>query len=260
MTQVLAHELMTLGTETPRLRVDWTDRPKRYLTIDGRPAYQIAYSCGTCGLVLRREPGTTPGRPPAEQVRDRLNAGLDALDSEVVGAFSAQLPYGDYLVMLLDVRPSLVMPGSAEDYFAAEGPDAWQNEEFECPLDPANSAYYRLGRDHVDEHDELFQFAVPITDPAQADPATTARYAGAVDSHPTAVAFGLLDIHRPWFRSERHWGLFHYLLDGHHKTAAAVGRTIRLLTFISAAESFATEAEVLRLADTLLAGNGARRE
>jgi hypothetical protein len=251
MTEVLACELMTLGTKTPRLGVDWTQRPSRYLTIDGKPAYQIAYSCGTCGLVLRRQPGTTEGTPPPEEVRDRLNTGLDTLDSEVIGAFSAQLPHGDYLVMLLDVQPTLVTPGSAEDYFTAEGPRAWRNEEFEYPLDPANTAYYRLGSNRVNEHDELFQFAVPITDPAQADPATTDHYASAADGHPTVVALGLLDIQGPWFRRERHWGLFHYLLDGHHKTAAAAGRTVRLLTFISATESFATEAELLQLPETL---------
>jgi hypothetical protein len=49
-------------------------------------------------------------------------------------------------------------------------------------------------------------------------------------------------------------GLFHYLLDGHHKTAAATGgRTVRLLTFISATESVATAAELLQLPETLQA-------
>jgi hypothetical protein len=155
--------------------------------------------------------------------------------------------------MLLDVQPRLVTPGSAEDYFATEGPSAWQNEEFEYPIDPANTAYYRLGRNRVSEHDELFQFLVPITDPAQAHMATTRRYARAADGHPTAVALGLLDIQGPWFRHTRHWGLFHYLLDGHHKTAAAAGRTVRLLTFISTHESAATEAELLQLPETLQA-------
>jgi hypothetical protein len=44
---------------TPRLGVDWTQRPRHYLTIDGKPAYQIAHSCGTWGLVLRRQPAAT---------------------------------------------------------------------------------------------------------------------------------------------------------------------------------------------------------
>jgi hypothetical protein len=117
MTDVVAHEVMTLGTASPRLWVDWSPRPSGYLTVDGVPAYQIGYSCGTCGLALRRAPTTA-----------------------------------------------------------------------------------------------------------------------------SAVALGLLDI-APWFRRERHAGLFHFLLDGHHKiaAAAAAARPLSLPSFISSTDSCAME-------------------
>jgi hypothetical protein len=262
MTNVIAHEVMTLGTSTPRLRVDWQRRPSRYLTIDDVPAYQIGYSCGTCGLVLRRQPGAPTGRLPVDEVRTRLTAGLHHLDPEVIEAFSAHLPRGDYLVMLLDVQPRLVAPGSADDYFAAEGPAAWQNEEFEYTIDPTNIAYYRLGHGRVNERDELFQFAVPLTNPEHLEPATVAQHTAA-PGVPTAVALGLLDIEGPWFRRERHAGLFHFLLDGHHKTAAAArnAHPVRLLTFVSSSDSFAGDEDLLSLPENLATmGNTARSE
>ncbi|GAB4052396.1 hypothetical protein [Catellatospora paridis] len=89
-------------------------------------------------------------------------------------------------------------------------------------------------------------------DPTDLDADVAARYSHA-SGRPTAVAFGLLDIEGPWFRRERHWGLFHFLLDGHQKTAAAAADNapIRLLTFVSAGESLASDDELLRLPETI---------
>ncbi|MFD1049932.1 hypothetical protein ACFQ1S_32580, partial [Kibdelosporangium lantanae] len=158
MTTVLAHEELTLGTSAPRLAVDRTMGNVRYLTIDGVRAYHLSYACGTCGIVLRREPGAPVGALDAEQVRDRLNSGLDHLDPEVVAAFSRQLPYGPYLVMLMDIQPSLVQPGTADDYFVAEVPGLWPEDEG----GGTTVAYYRFGDRRIDESNQLFQFAVPL--------------------------------------------------------------------------------------------------
>ncbi len=259
MSTLIAHELMTLGSRNPRIGVDWERRPSRYLTIDGVPAYQIAYSCGTCGLVLRREPGAPSGLLSATDVRDRLNAGLDGLDTDVIDTFAGQLPRGDYQVMLLDTKPVLAAPGSAGDYFSVDGPAGWRNEEFEYSIDPANTSYYRLDRRSVGEYDELFEFAVPMSDPTELDADVVERYSSA-SGRPTAVAFGLLDIEGPWFRQERHWGLFHFLLDGHHKTASAAANSgsIRLLTFVSAGDAMASDDELLRLPEIISADEGDR--
>ena len=280
MTTVLAHEELTLGTSTPRLAVDRTMGIVRYLTIDGVRAYHLSYACGTCGIVLRREPGAPVGALDAEQVRDRLNSGLDHLHPEVVDAFSRQLPYGPYLVMLMDVQPRLVQPGTADDYFVAEVPGLWAEDEG----GGATVAYYRFGERRIDENNQLFQFAVPLTD--RLDPDTVAHYAttaghptagdsaaggptaagdpavgrSAAVSHaavghpaagrpvvagrPTAVSLAFLDVEGPWDSRVRHWGLTHYLLDGHHKMAAG---PVRILTFVAMAESVATDDELRRL-------------
>jgi hypothetical protein len=263
MTDVVAHQLMTLGTDTPRLAVDGSRPPSRYLTIDGVPAYQIAYSCGTCGLVLRRQPGAPADQLSVNEVRARLAAGLDTLDDAVIAAFAARLPRGDYLVMLLDVQPRLTAPGSAADYFAVDGPAAWQNEEYEYGIDPTNISYYRLGHGSVGAHEELFEFVVPMVEPGRLKPEVVEHYTAQSSGTPTAIALGLLDIQGPWFRRARHAGLFHFLLDGHHKmaAAAAAGRPVRLLTFVSSNDSLATDEDLLSLPAILTtARNNAQEE
>ncbi|GAA3469853.1 hypothetical protein GCM10018965_044060 [Nonomuraea roseola] len=59
-----------------------------------------------------------------------------------------------------------------------------------------------------------------------------ARYADTGENG-TAVALGVLDISGPYFSDREHWGLFHFLLDGHHKllAAARAGQAVRLLSF-----------------------------
>jgi hypothetical protein len=255
MTRVLAHETMTLSVPTPRLGLAWDKSPDRYLTIGGVPAYQLAFPCGTCGLVLRRQPDAPPGQLRVDHVRDRLAAGLDRLDRDIIEAFAEQLPRGDYLVLLTDVVPHMATPDSAEDYFATEQPRTWQHPSSRYTTAPTNISYYRCGHARLSPEADLFQFAVPMHDPDQNDPATVARYSGhGWRQRPTAVALGLLDISGPWFSTRRHWGLFHFLLDGHHKTAAAatLRRPLRLLTLISVTESLAS-AEAIHQLPALLA-------
>ncbi|MCP3997393.1 MAG: hypothetical protein GY722_20400 [bacterium] len=46
-----------------------------------------------------------------------------------------------------------------------------------------------------------------------------------------------------------HWGLAHYLLDGHHKIEAAAksGKAVRLLSLITVGSSLAQERDINRL-------------
>lgn len=230
---------------------------ERFLTINGVAGYLLAYSCGTCGLVLRRQPGTPPLQISAQAVRDRLNHGLADLDPEVIEAFGTRLPQDDYLVMLLEVRPVLVEPGSPQDYFAAEQPRLWTQDRLDEPegTEPANTAYYRLGDQPIGERHRLFQFAVPMQPLDTMEQTTLARYADTGESG-TAVALGVLDISGPYFSDREHWGLFHFLLDGHHKLLAAArsGQAVRLLSFVSTGHSPATEDQLRRLHETLGGG------
>ena len=77
---------------------------------------------------------------------------------------------------------------------------------------------------------------------------------------PTALAVSLLDVRGPTTREEgptvnEHWCLAHYLLDGHHKTYASflAEKPIALLSFLTTAESVATEENVDRVLEVLTA-------
>lgn len=61
---------------------------------------------------------------------------------------------------------------------------------------------------------------------------------------PTAVAVSTLDLCQPALSLQatdeyEHWGLTHFLLDGHHKleAAASAGRTVQLLSLLALDES-----------------------
>ncbi|MEU9082035.1 hypothetical protein [Streptomyces sp. NPDC048357] len=70
---------------------------------------------------------------------------------------------------------------------------------------------------------------------------------------PTAVAVSTLDVcQSPLGLADdpaAHWGLTHFLLDGHHKleAAAAAGRPVRLLSLLTLGESLAGAEEHARL-------------
>lgn len=64
----------------------------------------------------------------------------------------------------------------------------------------------------------------------------------------------ILDICQPAVRRAHrdgliHWGLAHFLLDGHHKmqVAAVIGGHLRLLTLLSVDHSLADRADVLKV-------------
>ena len=193
-------------------------------------------------------------------MQERLADGVDHVDDAVVAAYGHLLPRGTYLPMLLEVRPRLVAPLQPDDYFAKEHFSTWGPDDFwGLPSYPA-TAYYRTFSTVVDERTHLYEFVVPMTPPAWNDPDRVAEYATRLDSStaPTAVAVTTLDVCAPattrgpdW---HIHWALTHFLLDGHHKMAAAasLGRSLRLLCLVSA-ENGLSSPKQLKLLQTLRA-------
>jgi len=68
----------------------------------------------------------------------------------------------------------------------------------------------------------------------------------AAGAMPTAVALSVLDVKGPAMCGVDHWCLAHYLLDGHHKVAAAAsaGRPLTIITFLATDRCVASTAEV----------------
>jgi hypothetical protein len=108
----------------------------------------------------------------------------------------------------------------------------------------------------------LFEFVVPMVPATWNAPDTVADYEGrlAEGEIPTAVALAVLDVAEPAVSSpllthQRHWGLMHFLLDGHHKlqAGALTGRPVRLLSFLTLDQGTGSREQVLRVAEILRA-------
>lgn len=216
-----------------------------YLTVRGRPAFETSFWCGTCAILFQRR-SEFDGYLPPGQMRDRLAHGLDTLDPEVVTAFLSFLTAGDYLPMLLEIRPQLVHPGHDMDYFTREQLQTWDlSDDLDGEPNDPKTPYYRLdaGRPRqIEPGHVFFEFLVPMTNTVALSPDTVSSYTTRLsETAPTAVALSILDTAEPWDHPEsatlraRHWALTHFLMDGHHKTAAsaATGQPLRLLSLLS---------------------------
>jgi hypothetical protein len=244
---------VTLGSDAPRLVFGETEG-RRALLLDDAPAFELSFWCGTCPFLFERLEGAKETLS-LDTMTDRLATGLDALDREIVESFGALLPRGRYLPLLLEIEPRLVSPVQDGDYFAGEQVQTWGLDAFwGLPAHP-HTPYYRTFEAVVDAEAHLYEFVVPMVPPSWNDAGRVAAYAEHLRSasSATAVAVTTLDICAPavsqgsdWYA---HWGLTHFLLDGHHKlqAAASIGRPLRLLALVSLEGSLAGEDQVGRL-------------
>ncbi|WP_272262972.1 hypothetical protein [Streptomyces xanthophaeus] len=204
--------------------------------VDDEPAFELSFYCGTCPLLFRRLE-TAREKLSLESMQERLNGALDDPDDGgVIEAFGAMLPEGEYLPLLLDVEPRLVIPGKEGDYFSGEQVTTWGIDQF-------------WGLAHI------YEFVVPVVPPTWNERERVEEYAALMEREtvPTAVAISTLDVCQPAVdRGDDyfvHGGLTHFLLDGHHKleAAATAGRPVRLFSLLTLGESPAGAEEAARL-------------
>jgi len=246
----VAGEPRSLGSAEPRLV--FGDQARRLLLLDEQPAFELSQWCGTCQFLFQRLEGANDSLS-LDALQARLSAGVDDLDDEVISSFGALLEQGTYLPILLSVQPRLTLPGQPGDYYSEEQVSSWGLSGFwGLPEYPA-TAYYRTFETKVDEGTHLFEFVVPMLPPAWNDAAKVAEHAERLASsdRPTAVAVSTLDVCQPAVANQStdyfaHWGLTHFLLDGHHKMQAAAenGRPLRLLSLLSLRGSLASPEQV----------------
>lgn len=261
-----------LGSSSSRLRFGeeakaagaWAGR--RVLSVDGEPAFELSFSCGTCQFLFRRLEGANTTLS-VDELQDRLTNGISGFDSDVVAAFSALLPDDDYLPLLLPMTPRLILPMREGDYFAEEQVATWGLSAFWGLPEFPQTPYYRTFETSVGQGAHLFEFVVPMTPPSWNEQDRVAEHARrlAATSAPTAVAVSTLDVAQPAMDNQsadyyEHWGLTHFLLDGHHKlqAAAETGRPLQLLALVAMGASLATIEQVSALR-TLRAQPAVRR-
>ncbi|WP_426300439.1 hypothetical protein [Arthrobacter sp. R-11] len=238
--------------EEAKPKGQWAGR--RLLWEGPDPAFELSFWCGTCPLLFKRLEGATETLSIPE-MQQTLNSGLENIDDGVLEAFSAMLPGGSYVPMLLRLQPHLVYPGGAGDYFSEEQVATWGVSGFWGLPEYPQTPYYRTWRAPVDTSAHAYEFVVPMVPPAWNEPDRVKKYVRKLSnsSRPTAVAVSILDICQPAMNHGTdyyaHWGLTHFLLDGHHKMQAAAEsqRPLQLLSLLSIEGSLAKGPDIERI-------------
>jgi hypothetical protein len=174
----------------------WPGRRFRFL--HDKPAYELSYWCGTCPMLFKRLEGANETLSQ-EALASRLRAGLEHVDEPVVQAFGALLPRARYLPILITIRPRLVLPYQAGDYFGEEEVATWGVDSFWGLPEYPQTPYYRTWQTAIDADRHLYEFVVPTVPPTWNDLDTVSDYAQILtrSDAPTAVAVSLLDIAQP---------------------------------------------------------------
>lgn len=233
-----------------------TWRGRRLLLLDGEPAFELSFWCGTCPFLFQRLQGANRTLS-ITALQQRLDNGLQALDDDVIDSLSMLLPAGEYLPMLEQLQPRLVMPMRPGDYFSEDQVATWGIDGFWGLPQYPRTPYYRGATRKLGPRSRLHEFIVPMVPPSWNDASVVAQHAQrlAATTAPTCLAVSILDICQPadWDDERQdgltHWGLAHFLLDGHHKLQAAAenGGRLRLLTLLSVDHSLADRADVLKV-------------
>jgi hypothetical protein len=238
--------------EGPKTSGQWAGH--RLLLIDEAPAFELSYWCGTCPLLFKRLAGAE-SRLSLAELQDRLAEGIDELDPDVIERFAGLLPAGRYVPLLLRIQPTLVFPGGRGDYFSEEQTTTWGVNGFWGLPEYPQVPYYRTFQTAIDADAHLFEFVVPMVPPRWNDAGRVRQHGQELSrsDRPTAVAVSTLDVcapatdaeERDWFE---HWGVTHFLLDGHHKLQAAAdtGRPLRLLSLLSLEASLADAEQIAK--------------
>ena len=239
----------------------------RYLYLAGEPAFELSLWCGTCPFLFERQEGASGTLSAELEVMSELEGPVDAVDDRILAPFSSLLPEGEFLPLLLEVRPELVAPHDERDYFTHEQVATWGVDDFWGLPENPRSFYYRTFETRVESDVHLYEFVVPMVPPGWNDRDRVQHYRDLMDQGvtPTAVALSTLDVCQPATDDESadyhaHWGLTHFLLDGHHKVEAAArsGASVRLLALVSLDGGLAGPDDLHRLPELLSRPRAAR--
>ncbi|XVU20971.1 hypothetical protein ACQPZJ_27290 [Actinoplanes sp. CA-054009] len=107
---------VSLGVPAERARVVVPDPAPgapfapRKLFLRGWAVFELSLWCGTCPALFTKL--TEPEAADLGLANDRLNTGLRHIDDAVLGVYGTVLPESEYTVLLLEITPRLVEPGT----------------------------------------------------------------------------------------------------------------------------------------------------
>jgi hypothetical protein len=262
MLQIIDRAAMNTGAESSRIGFATAGGGTfevwdRYLTVDGKRAYHLGNVCQTCEFLFERLDGANTS-VNVENTAEALLSGIRAISDPAVSQVGSGVPRDEYMVCLSEATLQLVRPGQQNDYFVNEQTALWgPNQFWDLPHDP-RVPYYRAGEINLGNGEKLFHFVIPMFPENWLDKKVVVGYLAQVNDGgiPTAVAISLLDVKGPadWkgeIDPTEHWIMSHFLIDGHHKVAAAreAGRPVRLLSFLSLTHGISTPEQIAKAVD-----------
>lgn len=234
----------------------------RFISIEGKPAFEIGNICGTCSFYFERLEGANQSIHPTDLI-EQLNEGMKSLDKRTIEKVAEIIPNGKYKVLLLTVYPKTVELGTDNDYFANEEIKLWGISGFwGMPHNP-KITYYRGTDQPIRQSEKIFEFIIPVFPQTWLEPNRVDFYKEQFEKGkmPTAISLSVLDIKAPvvWIGDKEpnitgHWCLAHYILDGHHKmfAAAELNKPINLICFLATEEGInETKEDIETLLETI---------
>ncbi len=224
--------------------VDGMPRWNRALSINGEATFHLGNVCDTCAFFFERL-SETNNRLEVGELRQSLENGMTEITASVSETVIQLMPVSDYTVALLKIKPEQAIAGGTSDYFASEDRqfEEYIVDEGNIDLHDPKADYYRVGgRSEIVMPSSFgtakgFEFLIPITSKRELNSVRIDHFVEALSNGglPTAIAVSLLDVKGPSVNDRTHWCLAHYILDGHHKVAAAEqsSKEITLLAFIA---------------------------
>jgi hypothetical protein len=164
----------------------------RYLTLDGKRAYEVGNICSTCTFFCERMEGAN-SKVEIEDLVARLSAGMQPTDEVTLRKLSTMIPTGQYNANFVELLPFAVDLGTSTDYFVNEQQAVWGVDGFwGLPHNP-KIPYYRIGDRPISRSQRLFEFVVPMYPRSWLNQEQVAQYRTALEEHtkPTAVAISL---------------------------------------------------------------------
>lgn len=233
------------------------DHGEVFLMIGNDSAFLVGEgTCDTCRYIFTKvynAQSLTDGTPA--EVAERISLALRDVngmpDNTALRELGFVLAPGNYSVVLVSLTPSLVMPGDPNDYFATEAIATWGVDPYFGVGHSPQTPYYRLGKADLGPapygNKRLgVVLGVPLYPPTQElmnRQDVIAEYRAALrerTTRPTVFALGLVDDRGPAAFEEPppefscHTIVTLFILDGHHKIAAAALErvAIQILAFL----------------------------
>ncbi len=235
MRRVIAYQPFTATGEATVLSVEAPGH-MIYLSVHGQASLEISIRCDTCPFAFTHL--IDAPSVDLQGVIDHLHGGMSTIGDDIIELLSRGLPAGEYMATLLEIEPTFTYFGQPDDYFSTEQGGLWEWAlTAKGGRHYPRTGYYRTATTLVEPDAKFFEFVVPLHDPGsyQRIDDWLQRMQEGVRPVALTVAFGERRQPAHWHGNPpvtTHLCVAHYLLDGHHRFAAAerAGIPVRLLS------------------------------